>query len=364
VKNRVVSLNRRDWLFAAPLLGVVAQAAVTTPVRLPRKVRLAILGLDGHTSEILDPLKRLPDVELVAISDPSREVRRKFVAHRAYSSVAAYEDPQELLRKSKPDIAAICGDNGSRAALILACARMKIHVIAEKPLAIEKSDLQQIQKSVADSRIGLTMLLPMRFLPAFRKMQQVVAAGQIGQVAQISAQKSYQLGERPEWMQHHATFGGIIPYIGIHMVDLMRFTTGRDLVDAASFQAHIAHPEMKDMENTAVSIFRLDNGGNANLRLDYFRPAGATSHGDDRLRIAGTKGVIEYREEGGVTLITEKQPLAPVNVSLHEESLFVDFLEHVYNGKPSGVSLRDVYRANEIVLAAREAAESNRIVKT
>jgi hypothetical protein len=42
--------------------------------------------------------------------------------------------------------------------------------------------------------------------------------------------------------------------------------------------------------------------------------------------------------------------------------LFIDFLESVYSGKPSGLELPDIYRVNEIVLLARESAEAHRII--
>jgi predicted dehydrogenase len=182
-------------------------------------------------------------------------------------------------------------------------------------------------------------------------------------VAQIAGQKSYKLGERAEWMRHRETFGGSIPYIAIHMVDLMRFTSRREMVDAVSFQSRIGHPEMGDMENTTASIFRLDNGGTAALHMDYLRPDTAPTHGDDRLRLAGTEGIVEFQESTGVTLMTGKEKPHAIQDLPPDGSLFLDFLDSVYNGKQPGLSMPDIWRANEIVLAARESAERHAIVK-
>ena len=44
-------------------------------------------------------------------------------------------------------------------------------------------------------------------------------------------------------------------------------------------------------------------------------------------------------------------------------SLFLDFLDSVYNQKPAGLPLSDIYRVNEIVLGARESAEKRSFVK-
>src|SRR5262249_54148452 len=153
---------------------------------------------------------------------------------------------------------------------------------------------------------------------------------------------------------HRNTFGGTIPYIAVHMVDLMRWSSGREMVEAVSFQGRIAHPEMGDMENTTATIFRLDNGGKAALHMDYLRPETAQTHGDDRLRLAGTKGVVEFQEATGVTVVTEKEKPRTISALPPNRSLFLDFLDSVYNNKPVGLSMSDIWRVNEIVLAARE----------
>src|SRR5262249_57836067 len=119
-------------------------------------------------------------------------------------------------------------------------------------------------------------------------MKQVVESGEIGEIGQIDAQKSYKLGERSPWMLKRSSYGGSIPYIGVHMVDLMRWISGREFLEAVSLQDHIGYPEYGQMENTTGTLFRLDNGGVAVLPMDYLRPSIADTHRDDRLRVAWT----------------------------------------------------------------------------
>ncbi len=339
--------SRRTLLAGAALL---AQAA---PVRLPRKIRLGILGLEGHIAELLDPLPQLPDVELVAVSDADPAQRLKV----ARPGVRPYASHLELLDKENLDVAGLCGNHAERVALIQACAQRKIHVVSEKPLAINTADFEKVRRAVADHGIELSMIIAMRFQPEFQALRNAVQSGQIGEVTQVTAQKSYVLGKRPEWMKHRASYGGTIPYIGIHLVDLMRFTTGRELLHLASHESRVGHPESGDMENTAVSLFRLDNGGNGAMHLDYLRPDNAASHGDDRLRIAGTRGLVEYQEHVGVTLMTDQRAEHRIDPLPAPLSYFTDFLESVYSGKPRGLSLDDIYRANQIVLEARDSAD-------
>ena len=352
-------LSRRAWIAGAAL---AAQAATQEIVRLPQKVRLAIIGLEGHIGEILGPIDQLPDVELVAIQDRNPSLMREVASGKHGEHARQYSNWRELLDHEKLDVVGICGTNGERAEIILECARRKLHVVAEKPLAITSADLDRVKKAVAESGIHLTMLIEMRFEGQYRALKQIVDSGEIGDVAQMGAQKSYKLGERAQWMRHRSTFGGTIPYIAIHMVDLMRWTSGHELVEAVSLHSRIGHPELQDMENVTATIFRMDNGGIASLRMDYLRPDTAPTWGDDRLRLAGTRGVAEFQEASGLTLVTDKRAPRQITELPRNVSLFIDFLNSVYSGQPAGLVLSDIYRVNEIVLAARDSADGHKFV--
>ena len=48
----------------------------------------------------------------------------------------------------------------------------------------------------------------------------------------------------------------------------------------------------------------MDNGGSATMHLDYLRPLTASGHGDDRLRVSGTRGIVDIENVilvGGAT---------------------------------------------------------------
>jgi predicted dehydrogenase len=332
-------------------------------VKLPRKIRVAIIGLQAHTGLIVDPLPRLPEVEIVAVCDEDAAAVDTFIRGRSELRAARpYTDYRRMLGSETLDVVGVCNNNGERAAAILACVDRKLHVIAEKPLAINRNELEHIKSAVARNGVKLGMLLDMRYYPEYRALRDIVQSGRLGEVAQMSAQKSYKAGRREAWYKRRETYGSTILWIGIHMIDLMRFTSGRELTHASSFMGHVGFPELGAMENTTSSAFRLDNGGTASLHMDYYRPDTAATHGDDRLRLAGTEGVAEYSEATGLTLISKKSKLTVIDKLPPAGSVFIDFLEHVYLNKPATLSLQDIYRACEVTLAAHEAAITGRVV--
>jgi len=60
--------SRRRLLAGTLGSSLLAQVEPAPEVRLPRKIRLALAGFDGHPEEILRVLPQLPDVELVAVA--------------------------------------------------------------------------------------------------------------------------------------------------------------------------------------------------------------------------------------------------------------------------------------------------------
>jgi predicted dehydrogenase len=268
-----------------------------------------------------------------------------------------------MLAGDKLDVVAVTNDNGGRAAAILACAERGVNVIAEKPFALNRRDLERIRDTAARRKVELGMLLPMRFSPAYMAMRDVVKAGTLGEIVQVAAQKSYKAAPDTRWRTERASYGSTILWIGIHMIDLMLFTTGRDIRETAGWQTRVGMPELKDQENVSVSMFRFDNGALGSLRMDYLRSQKAATHGDDRLRVAGTRGIAEYDQDRGLVLMTSERAPAKVTELPAAGSVFVDYLDRVYNGKAAMLPLADIWRANEVTLAAHEAAESGKFIK-
>lgn len=352
-----MSVSADSWLSRRVLLAAPAAVAAGA-VRLPRKVRVAVWGLDGHAREYTKPLAAYPDVEIAAVQHHDLAAAEKYAQGKA----RVFSDPRRMLDETRPDIVGVCNDNGNRARAVIECLRRGIHVVAEKPLALSSGDLDKIRRELKRSGAKLGMLLPMRWERPYQALKKIVDCGDIGEVIQISAQKSYVLGQRPGWMRDSATFGSTILWIGIHMIDLMRWTSSREFRAVSGFQGIAGDLRQGAMETTTSSSFRLDNGGAASLHMDYCRPATAGSHGDDRLRLAGTRGVAEYMAATGVTLLTAASKPRKIVELPPAGSLFAEFLDHVYLGKPTTLPHNEIFRVCELTLAAHEAARTGKVL--
>jgi len=326
-------------------------------------MNVALIGLKGHYGTVLEGLKQA-GCRLVAVHDDNPEAFAGVANWPAADpDTKVYADYRDLLDREQIDIVGESVTDNLRGEVIRACAARGIHVLAEKPLTFTLDELKVVRHAVVQSGIHLSMLLTMRFEPAYMAMRQCVQEGLIGEVCQAAMQKSYRLGTRPAWQRSQKTFSGIIPFIGIHALDLISWTSGRGLARGAAFCANTGHPEIGDMEDNASVALQLDNGGSAGVRLDYCRPAAAPTHGDDRLRLAGNKGVIESLAAGTqVTLITAEE--GPRELPLPEPGKqFVNFVNSIRGDEPSAVPAEECFRITEVVLKLREATRTRQIVE-
>src|SRR5690348_8921004 len=104
------TLSRRGVLLA---LSASAACLRAEPVKLPRRIRLGIIGYDGHVSEVLSHLNDFPDIELAAVADAASDPQAVQAALRNPKVARArrYADYPEMLNRERLDCAAICNHN-------------------------------------------------------------------------------------------------------------------------------------------------------------------------------------------------------------------------------------------------------------
>ena len=103
-------------------------------------------------------------------------------------------------------------------------------------------------------------------------------------------------------------------------------------------------------------MMRLKNGGQAMANIDYLRPKGAVGHGDDRVRIAGSKGVIEVRFNKAYLMDSDgperELPQEP------KVEMFDHFIRWIENeDHPYRQSHEDVFALTELCIEAQEKAD-------
>jgi predicted dehydrogenase len=325
-------------------------------------MKLALIGLKGHVGTVLAGAKALGDVEIVAVAEDDPKLLASYMKREPLLEKAqGYEQWKHLVEHSMPDVCCVADEDGVRVEQLLALLERDIHIVSEKPLVTTLADLEKLRAAFAKSKSKLTMLLELRHQPKYERVREMIQRGEIGEVSQVATQKSYQWGQRAEWYSSRARLGGTIPFIGIHSLDIIRWVTGLDYTHVAAFHGKIDHPEMGETESHASVLGQLSNGASVTARIDYLRPAKAATHGDDRLRVVGTKGMIEVNEgDEGVLLVTgDKMERIPFGETAN---LFVEFAKFVQGGPTPRITAEDSFYITEVSLQARQAADEKKLI--
>jgi predicted dehydrogenase len=362
-------VGRREFLetaLGAGLATTVGNAQNSRKFSANSELRVGLIGRDGHAEILLDSIPKLQNVKWTAYakSEPCEDNTWVQKHPAASGEVRVYDTYQEMLEKQSLDVVGVCLPFYQNAEASIQAARKGIHVLSEKPAATNLQDLARLEAAISQSGVRYSIMLNMRAMPIFQAARQAVRQGAIGEPILISSQKSYKYGsERPWFYKDIKTYGGTIPWIGIHALDYMRWVSGLEYSQVAAFEGNKAHPQAPGCEDHAAMLFQLANGGSATCHLDFLRPEAAPTHGDDRLRIAGSEGVLEVLEVGNrVSLINSKGHAGelPLPASVDFFSTFIAELRGVGQHL---ITAEEAFSITRVCLNARDAADTGQWVK-
>lgn len=324
-------------------------------------LKVCIIGQSGHGIHVLgDWQKQKTPVWIAAVSDggEGRGCDELLDACRAIDpAVAKYRDYRAMLDAEQPDVAVINGYCGANTAVSIECMRRGIHVFAEKPAAVNLAELKLLEESWEKSGSVYSSMMAIRFTPWFQTAKLLLSDGILGDVRLIQAQKSYRMGFRGEMYRNGHWYGGSIPWVGSHAIDWIYWLTGRKFLAVSAFQSRCANRGNQDLETTAQCQFLLEKESLAQVSLDYLRPEQAETHDDDRIRLAGTKGILEIKEKN-VWLI-DRQGTHQVPLLSSNTTAFAEFIKKVCGQKNQAVSQEDAFYITRVCLKARESAEKS-----
>jgi predicted dehydrogenase len=127
--------------------------AQTTGQKKP--LRVGIAGLThGHVHWIFRSINQ-GIVELAGISEPNRELAVRLMKQYGISPSLWYSDLDEMLTKTNPEAVTAFGSIYDHLEVVKACAPRKIHVMVEKPLAVNLDHAKEMEALAKKNNIHL-----------------------------------------------------------------------------------------------------------------------------------------------------------------------------------------------------------------
>jgi len=328
-------------------------------------MKIVSIGGYGHSVCVFDEIIQIEEANLIAFAPAfAGEDTSIISSHNIIDgNVKYYDDYIDMLEKEKPDVAIVSTRLDKIAGTAIEAANRGCHLICEKPLALNKNKLFDVFDAVKKNNVKLTAMLTMRSEPEFIAAKKIYESGEIGEAVLINGRKSYKWGaERPEWFGDKKKYGGTINWVGIHALDFINFITGLSFVKTTAMTGNFSHPERPACDDNCALALELSNGGHATISVDFLRPNSAETHGDDWIRIVGTKGVVEARtSDHSCDVISNETGMRQVSLP-KKEFAFWDFFQAVAGDKTIAVPQKESFLLTYACLCSQESADKNILV--
>jgi len=336
---------------------------VRPPVSPPLNVAIVGCAHQPHAWSYARALTSTPSTLLVAVFDEDPALARS-VADDFAAPVTG--DLDALLASRELDAVVVCSPTAQHRRQVEAAAAAGCHVFSEKPIATTVADAQAMITACQDAGVQLHVAFVIRFLPHVRVVKKAIDEGSLGKVIGIRAGNRGRppLPPRyPAWItQAHQSGGGALIDHSVHLTDVVRHLTGREVVSVAAEAGTLLWGA--DVEDCALLSLVLENGAVAGLDPSWSVPANNPWDYDFFLRIVGTGGSVDLDDLAESVQIVSGKRAGGLRLSAFAEDPDTEMIETFCASVQQGslitpcASGEDGLRALEVALAGYASASS------
>lgn len=315
-------------------------------------------------------------MEVVALCDVSAEsaLKRKEEFHLTNAKV--YTDYKQMLAENKLDVVSLGVASGFQPKIVLDCLDFKVHLIIEKPIAMNLHDADRMIEKADRLGVKIAVCQQNRFNVAIQAVRKALEAGRFGKLSHGSIAVRWHRG--PEyyamapWRGTWERDGGVIMNQCIHGIDILRWMLGDEIDEVYGVTRRRLHDI--EAEDLGMAVVKFSNGtlatveGTSNVYGDNL---------EERLCLFGEKGYvvvggkslnkIEHWEFQDATEEDEKfrgfvEETENVYGNGHNV-IFSDMKEAIENHRTPYVDIHCGRRALELILAIYKSQKENAPVK-
>ena len=312
-----------------------------------KPVRIGVVGTGSISNAHMTGYSKLAEqgkVELVAACDLNVERAKAWAQKYGFKEV--YGDHREMLEKSDIDAISVCTWNNAHSRITVDALMSGRHVLCEKPPAMTVEQALEMQEAEKESGKVLMIGFVRRFGQNAQLVLDFANKGFFGDVNFAKIAVTRRCGCPLGWFANSKLSGGG-PLLdnGVHLIDLVRYLTGKPLAVSCYAQTYnnmgsrtnikgiqryssVDPSDFNDVEDLAVGMVKFDNGMSMSLEFSYSQEL---EEGHIGVQIYGSKGgaIVEPH----LTLMTEMNDyLVNITPQIDEPSfdfgVFYQEIEH------------------------------------
>jgi predicted dehydrogenase len=217
------------------LLLMLLCFTAAAPAQPTQRLKIGVVGLvHGHVAGFFRQALSRPDIEIVGIAEPDAALSRRYAEQFHIDQKLFFASIDEMLDRARPAAAVLYTSTYGHRAAVEACAKRKIDVMMEKPLAVSNEEARAIRSAADASGISVLVNYETTWYASNRAAYDMVQGGQLGDLRKVVVHDGHagpkEIHVPPEffaWLSDPRQNGaGALFDFGCYGADLMTWLVG------------------------------------------------------------------------------------------------------------------------------------------
>ena len=313
-------------------------------------LRLGIVGAGRIAGSYVKALEGCSEVVVAGVADTNSEAG-KLLAEQV--DCVSYDSHAELQDRVKPEAVLICTPPNTHFEIATFFLEQRVHVMCEKPLAVDVNEARLMLDSAASSGAVLTMASKFRFVEDVARARSIIESGILGELILIENTFASRVDMAHRWNSDPTVAGGgVLIDNGTHSVDLTRYFLG-PIAEVMAVEGR----RVQDLgvEDTAQLFLRNHDSVRATIDLSW----SLDKERDGYLDIYGSDGTIllgwtrsRYRQSSAVDWVDFGEGYSKERARRNQ---LVNFTKSIRNGEGLVITAEDALASVEVIRAAYQS---------
>jgi predicted dehydrogenase len=187
-------------------------------------LKFGLIGAGAIAQAYSHAFQQTDGIRVVGVADVRREAADAMAATLECDAFASHE---EMVDQTACDAAVVCTPPSTHPEICISLMDRGIHVLCEKPLAIDSRAARKMQAAADRSGVKFTMASKFRYVDDVVRAKSLVTSGVLGDILLFENCFTARVDMAGRWNSDPAVSGGgVLIDNGTHSVDIMRYFLG------------------------------------------------------------------------------------------------------------------------------------------
>lgn len=258
--------------------------------------RVGIVGAAFAGSLHAEAMVETGRARIAGVVATSPESRDGFAARWGCQAFATVES---MLDAERLDLIVLAMPNRFHRDAALAAAARGVHVLCEKPLAMNMAEADEMVAACEAAGVHLLYAEQLCHAPRYVRVKELIDSGALGEVVQIQHWERHG-GPHASWFHDpERSGGGVLLDMGCHGIEVIRWLLGKPPVHSVHARLAIAKHVHGVVDDHAHVSLLFEGGTLGVVDSSWAAPGGI----DERLEVLGTRGSVTADLARGQSLL-------------------------------------------------------------